>query len=116
MRVYKPKRYFWKRKPWSYKKPDAFKKRKYKKPIYKRNPKKTSKNKYLKDCKCYSCNQLGHYANECLKKISGKKILIDSDIEEMIENDDFLPIKQFDNLSSDESLFEILTEFDSSDD
>ena len=35
--------------------------------IYKKNP------KQAKECRCYACNQIGHYANECPNKFNKKK-------------------------------------------
>lgn len=47
-------------------------KNKYKKKFFKRNIfKRKSKTNVVKKCKCWLCNQEGHYANKCPKKMMG---------------------------------------------
>ena len=108
-KIYK-KKYFKKRKTGYYKKKGY---KKTSKPTYKRNDNK------VKECRCYYCNEIGHYANKCPKKFdkNKKKFEIDDDINNMIEIGDFVQINNFENIDSDESLF-VLTETDytSSDD
>ena len=47
--------------------------------IYRNNPKKA------KECRCYACDQIGHYANECPNKFNKKNIELDPDTENMIQ-------------------------------
>lgn len=103
------KRYFKKRKTRYYKK-NGYKK--IDKPTYKRKPK-------PKECRCYFCKEIGHYANRCPKKFDNnkKKFEIDEDIENMINNGDFVQINDFENIDSDESIFILTdTEYTSSED
>ena len=58
---FNPRKYFVRRKPRYFKRNLGLIK---KRPIYRRNPNKA------KECKCYSCNQYGHYANECPKRFN----------------------------------------------
>ena len=77
--------------------------------IYKKNP------KQVKECRCYACNQIGHYANECPNKFNKKKIEIDNDIEKMIEQEEFIQVRKLedlDNLHSEESIYETDSEID----
>ena len=78
-----------------------------KRSIYRRNPNKA------KECRCYSYNQYGHYANECPKRFNQKKIELNDDIERMIDQKEFIQINRFEDLDeilSEESLHEIETE------
>jgi hypothetical protein len=70
-------------------------------------------NKNLKECKCYYCHEIGHYANNCPKKFNRnkKKFEFDLDIEEMIEQGDFIQLNTLEEIDSDESVF-ILTDTD----
>jgi hypothetical protein len=92
-----------------------FKKRKtkyYKRKGYKKTFKPTFKRKPSpKKCRCYFCKEEGHYANRCPKKFNKniKIFEIDDELEKMIDNGDFIPINDFHNIDSDESIF-ILTE------
>lgn len=92
-----------------------FKKRKtnyYKKKGYSRTSKPTFKRKPKpKECRCYYCKEVGHYANKCPKKFGKniKKFEIDEDIEKMINDGDFIQINDFREVDSDESIF-ILTD------
>ena len=77
--------------------------------IYKKNPKQAN------ECRCYACNQIGHYANECPNKFNKKKIEIDEDIETMIKQEDFIQVRKLedlDDLHSDESIYETDSEID----
>ena len=69
---YNPRKFFVKRKPRYYKRKPWINK---KQPIYRRNPNKA------KECRCYSCNEYGHYANECPKRFNQKKIELNDEIE-----------------------------------
>ena len=60
--------------------------------IYRKNP------KQAKECRCYACNQIGHYVNECPNKFNKKKIDIDSDIEKMIEQEDFIKVNKLEDI------------------
>jgi hypothetical protein len=84
-----------------------------KKPSYRRK----QGNKNPKECKCYYCHETGHYANKCPKKFNRnkKKFEIDKDIEEMIEQGDFVQLNTLEEIDSDESLF-VLTNTDYSTD
>ena len=78
--------------------------------IYRKNP------KQAKECRCYACNQIGHYANECPNKFNKKKIEIDLDIEKMIEQEDFIKINKLediDDLQLEESIYETNSESES---
>lgn len=92
-----------------------FKKRKtkyYKKKGYNKTYKPTFKRKQKpKECRCYYCKEIGHYANKCPKKFNknAKKFEIDEDIEKMINDGDFIQINDFQDIDSDESIF-ILTD------
>ena len=80
-----------------------------KRPIYRRNPNKA------KECRCYSYNEYGHYANECPKRFNQKKIELNNEIEKMIDQKEFIQINRLEDLDeiiSEESLFEIETEID----
>jgi hypothetical protein len=66
-----------------------FKKKGYKKPFKPFFRRKKGKNP--KECKCYYCHEIGHYANNCPKKFKNKKILeVDEDIETMINQGSFV--------------------------
>ena len=100
-----------------------FKRRKtkyYKRKCYKRTDKPTFKRGAKpKECRCYFCKEIGHYANKCPKKFNKnmKKFEIDEDIENMINNRDFVQINDFENIDSDESIFILTdTEYTSSED
>lgn len=72
-----------------------------------------------KTCKCFYCHKEGHYANKCPEKFNKnlKFFEIDEDIEKIIDNGDFIPIKSFQDIDSDESIFIITeTEYTSSED
>ena len=86
---FNPRKYFVKRKPTILKrKPWINKKR----TIYRRNPIKA------KECRCYSCNQIGHYSNECPNRFTNKKVELDDDIERMIIQEGFIKINRFEDL------------------
>ena len=51
------------------------------------------------------------YASECLKRFNKKKIEVDSDIEEKINNQEFMQVNTFCNIDSRESIF-ILIDID----
>ena len=77
--------------------------------IYKKNP------KQAKECRCYACNQIRHYANECPNKFNKKKIEIDEDIEKMIKQEEFIQVRKLEDLDylhSDESIYETDSEID----
>ena len=77
--------------------------------IYKKNP------KQAKECRCYACNHIGHYANECPNKFNKKKIELDEDIEKMIEREGFIQVRKLedlDDLRSEESIYKIASEID----
>ena len=77
--------------------------------IYKKNP------KQAKECRCYACNEIGHYANECPNKFNKKKIEIDEDIEKMIIQEDFIQVRKLedlDDLQSGDSVYETDSETD----
>ena len=77
--------------------------------IYKKNP------KQAKECRCYACNEIGHYANECPNKFNKKKIEIDDDIEKMINKEDFIQVRKLedlDDLQSGDSVYETDSETD----
>ena len=77
--------------------------------IYKKNP------KQAKECRCYACNKIGHYANECPNKFNKKKIEIDEDIEKMIKQEEFIQVRKLeylDDLHSNESIYETNSEID----
>ena len=59
--------------------------------IYRKNPKKA------KECRCYACNQIGSYANECPNKFNKKKIEIDLDIENMIKQEEFIKVNKLED-------------------
>ena len=80
-----------------------------KRTIYKKNP------KQAKECICYACNQIGHYANECPNKFNKKNIELDNDIKKMIEQEEFIRVKRLedlDDLHSEESIYETNSEID----
>ncbi|KAL5810581.1 hypothetical protein ACOSQ4_027149 [Xanthoceras sorbifolium] len=114
-RKYKKRKQYKKRKYFKQRKTNYYKKKGYRKtpkPTYRRN-----KKPFTKECRCYFCNQLGHYANKCPKKFdkNKKKIEIDEEIEQMINNEEFIQINDFEEITdSEESIF-ILTETDYSD-
>ena len=96
-----------------------FKKRKtryYKKRGYKKPNKPTFRRKKLnpKECRCYYCKEIGHLANRCPKKFNNNKKMIefDEDLDNMIQQGEFIQINDF-NLDSDESIF-ILTDTENS--
>ena len=69
--------------------------------IYRKNP------KQAKECRCYACNQIGHYANECPNKFNKKKIELDEDIEKMINQGEFIQVRKLedlDDIHSEESI------------
>ena len=77
--------------------------------LFRKNP------KQAKECRCYACNEIGHYANECPNKFNKKKIEIDDDIEKMIDKEDFIQVKRIedlDDLESDDSIYETDSEID----
>ena len=77
--------------------------------IYRKNP------KQAKECRCYACNEIGHYANECPNKFNKKKIEIDEDIEKMIDQEDIIQVRKLedlDDLQSGDSVYETDSETD----
>ena len=69
--------------------------------IYRKNPKRA------KECRCYACNQIGHYSNECPNKFNKKKIETDLDIENMIKQEEFIKVNKLEDLNdlhSDEDI------------
>ena len=88
-----------------------YKKRGYKKP---KRPTFRRKKLNLKECKCYYCKEIGHLANRCPKKFNTNKKMIefDEDLNNMIQQGEFIQINDF-NLDSDESIF-ILTDTEES--
>lgn len=103
------KRYFKKRKTRYYKKKGF---QNTYKPTYKRKQK-------TKECRCYICKEIGHYANTCPKKFDKniKIFEIDEDVEKMINDGEFIQINSFQNIDSDESIFILTdTEYTSSED
>lgn len=113
-RSYQPrKRYFSKRRFFRKRKPRFFKKKPWiKKPVYKKNIRKK-----IKECRCYLCNEIGHYANECPKRFNNKIIeLGDEELETMIQYEDLVridKIEELEDLDSDESILEEYTDSES---
>ena len=109
-RRYGRKRYFIIRKPNYFRKHWNTNRR----TIYRNNPKR------VKECRCYACNQIRHYANECPNKFNKKKIEIDLDIENMIKQEEFIKVNKLEDLNDlhlDEDIYETdsETEMSSSD-
>ena len=118
----------WKNYSWKKRKYPYFKKNRFKRPFFKKRGRYyKNKNKIRsrnigeepvntcptkkKDCRCWYCNEDGHYANECPKKktTSGKKLL------RLIQETDLHFIQPYDQISdTDDDFYELQEESDSS--